>query len=124
MNKKPSTQKSSQKNSSSTSKRVRKTNEEQQTKNEQVTSNLEMVENQVVDKTTLDIEAFATKMSEPVVAEPVVKNFIQPVSTSRWIRDTINATKTCEACGSVMRGWAYRETFNFCPKCGKRTAQN
>ena len=117
MNKKPSTQKSSQKNSSSTSKRAQKPNTEQQTKNE-------MVENQVVDKTTLDIDAFATKMSGPEVAEPVVKNFIQPVSTSRWIRDTINATKTCEACGSVMRGWAYRETFNFCPKCGKRTAQN
>ena len=36
----------------------------------------------------------------------------------KWIIDKINFTKTCEACGAVMKGWAYREKFYYCPICG------
>lgn len=37
---------------------------------------------------------------------------------TRWIADNALFTKTCEACGATMLGWAYREPFQYCPKCG------
>lgn len=37
---------------------------------------------------------------------------------TKWIRNQAEGTKQCDACGAVMRGWAYREPFKYCPKCG------
>ena len=37
---------------------------------------------------------------------------------TKWIRNEAEGTKKCDACGAVMRGWAYREPFKYCPKCG------
>ena len=37
---------------------------------------------------------------------------------TKWIRNEAEGTKKCDACGAVMRGWAYREPFQYCPKCG------
>lgn len=37
---------------------------------------------------------------------------------TKWIPNKIEGTKMCESCGAVMRGWAYREPFKYCPKCG------
>lgn len=37
---------------------------------------------------------------------------------TKWIRNDTEGTKMCDACGAVMRGWAFREPFQFCPKCG------
>lgn len=39
--------------------------------------------------------------------------------TTRWIMNP-NHTKTCEACGAIMFGWAFREPFEYCPKCGAK----
>ena len=52
--------------------------------------------------------------------EQEVKQEVEDRPRYKWIRDELNATKTCEMCGGVMRGWAYREVFNYCPKCGNR----
>ena len=41
-------------------------------------------------------------------------------NVTKWIKDEALATKTCEACGAVMHGWAFREKFAFCPMCGAK----
>ncbi len=55
--------------------------------------------------------------------EEIVKNgdgLKKPEQIYKWIRNEALGNKTCEACGAIMRGWAYREVFNYCPKCGNR----
>lgn len=59
------------------------------------------------------------KKTIPDVAEtkPENSNSLRP---THWIINQADGTKQCESCGAVMRGWAYREPFDYCPKCGKR----
>ena len=47
---------------------------------------------------------------------------VNPKGT-KWIKNQYDFTKTCESCGAVMRGWAYREPFKYCPKCGAMAEQ-
>ena len=54
--------------------------------------------------------------AEKAVVEPVEE--IQPKEYSKWLKDEQKWQKTCEKCGAVMRGWAYRENFKYCPMCG------
>lgn len=67
-------------------------------------------------------------MDEQVI-EPAVE-FIEPAvekveagepeqKVYKWIKDMAVGTKKCENCGAVMRGWAFREPFNYCPRCGE-----
>lgn len=42
----------------------------------------------------------------------------EPPKQMKWIKNQAEATKQCDACGAFMRGWAYREPFQYCPKCG------
>ena len=39
-------------------------------------------------------------------------------NTAEWIV-TADAKK-CSICGAEMRGWAFRQNFNYCPMCGMR----
>ena len=50
-------------------------------------------------------------------AEPKTRK-AEKRKTGEWIIDKEH--KTCSACGAVMLGWAYREPFKFCPKCGSQ----
>ena len=51
-------------------------------------------------------------LEEEKIEEKAVKE------SHKWIVDRVAFTKTCDGCGAVMRGWAYRETFKYCPMCG------
>ena len=52
--------------------------------------------------------------------QKVESEIVVPEKLGHWINDDAVGTKTCDVCDAVMRGWAYRELFNFCPKCGTR----
>ena len=68
----------------------------------------------------MKVETTNDTLDAPIVKE-APQEIVQPKEkTFKWIKDEINGTKTCENCGSTMRGWAYREIFNYCPKCGAR----
>jgi len=47
---------------------------------------------------------------------------VEKAEALKWIVDTVQFTKTCAKCGATMRGWAYREKFDYCPKCGTKMA--
>lgn len=49
--------------------------------------------------------------AEPVKAEPVKK-------INRWIDNEAKGVKACPDCGKEIMGWAYRQSFNYCPWCG------
>lgn len=53
------------------------------------------------------------------VAEEVKEVKKEAPKSTRWIMNP-NHTKTCEACGAIMFGWAFREPFEYCPKCGAK----
>ena len=40
----------------------------------------------------------------------------------KWEKNEFEATKKCQKCGAVMRGWAYRQEFKYCPMCGEKLA--
>lgn len=67
------------------------------------------------------------KKLDEVIEEPIAE-VEKPVSkpkkekTSKWVKNEAVGTKACEACGAVMRGWAFREDFQYCPKCGAKMA--
>ena len=63
------------------------------------------------------------EVSKDIVEKEIMKEItpkaekVNPKGT-KWIKNLIDGTKKCESCGAVMRGWAYREPFAYCPKCG------
>lgn len=59
--------------------------------------------------------------AETPVEETGKSNIVVPEKLAHWIMDEASASKKCDACGAVMKGWAYRELFLYCPKCGTRT---
>ena len=69
---------------------------------------------------TISKRARKPKIEKIEEEQKVETNLKKPEVLSKWIIDEVNATKTCEICGAVMRGWAFREKFNFCPMCGNR----
>lgn len=57
---------------------------------------------------------------EKPVKEKKVEKVVEPVKIeTKWVVNP-DFTKTCEACGAVMRGWACRENFLYCPMCGAK----
>ena len=59
------------------------------------------------------------KFDEAPVEKTVKAGEPDTGSEMEWICDVSAQTKTCSACKSIMRQWAYREPFKYCPKCGK-----
>lgn len=55
---------------------------------------------------------------EKNVEEVAVKEEKATQNGTTWIKNV--DTKVCEACGAIMRGWAFREPFAYCPKCGAK----
>lgn len=69
-----------------------------------------------MEKMQVDEQNYTAKVINEEVKPKVT---FKPIS-SKWVKDEVQATKTCEACGAVMRGWAYREKFLYCPMCGAK----
>ena len=74
--------------------------------------------------TTVSASAGDANSSSVTIASSKPDNaFVSGISVAedktRWILNA-NHTKTCEACGETMFGWAYREKFAYCPKCGAK----
>ena len=64
-----------------------------------------------------ELEEETSEAPEEVVVEAPDENRVY-----HWIMDEANFAKTCEKCGAVIRGaWAFREKFDYCPKCGAKT---
>ena len=40
----------------------------------------------------------------------------------KWEVDLATGLKRCEKCGFELHGWAFRQTFRFCPNCGEEKA--
>lgn len=72
------------------------------------------MEKMEVEKSLEEVKKEETKEAEPVKTEKKTKS----AKGTKWIKDEAIGTKQCESCGAVMRGWAFREPFQFCPKCG------
>lgn len=64
------------------------------------------------------------KLEEIVVDEQPKEEVAKKVKASarsmEWVIDNATTTKKCSACEAIMRGWAHREVFNYCPKCGAK----
>lgn len=59
-------------------------------------------------------------LEEPITEAVKVEKKAKAPKATKWIIDDSKATKTCESCGAVMRGWAFREDFKYCPICGAK----
>ena len=68
-----------------------------------------------MEKLDLDTieETVVTPIASEVESEPEDKAY-------HWVNNVYEFTKTCEKCGAVMRGWAYRQDFPYCPMCGTK----
>ena len=63
-------------------------------------------------------EVVTEEPEEPEVPEATVEENAKQndMVEYKWIVD--GETKVCEYCGSVLRGWAARQSFIYCPICG------
>ena len=68
----------------------------------------------------MEAEAMETVQEEAQETNEVVETDVKTLRPTKWIVNEAEGSKKCEACGAVMRGWAYRELFDYCPKCGKK----
>ena len=68
----------------------------------------------------MEVENQIEEVTAQPIEEVVDTKASKASNVTKWIKDEALATKTCEACGAVMRGWAFREKFAFCPMCGAK----
>lgn len=63
------------------------------------------------------------KLEEIVIEEQPKEEPVKKAKSARsmeWVIDKKTGAKQCSACEAIMRGWAHREVFNYCPKCGAK----
>lgn len=70
------------------------------------------VESRIDDAPLLKVSKQVAEIEQNVKTEEIVHY--------KWIDNRAEGIKTCEKCGAAMRGWAYREKFDYCPKCGEK----